>query len=248
MTKQQLLVKKIATPFSLVSKITWKYVTRTPRCIFLVLHGHLLCWCVCDIAIAQSHITIAIWWPLGVAVVSVTCMQVRWVSDTWKYTQWNIVLFESSDKSLYWTNLLAHSIQMGSTIKFSYWFWTMSQWYLHFTSQSFTYLSKLPAHMANDCHGPWWPPDGYSNIANVLFNSTLLISEPASVLHFQNEFYANQTKKARQKDMGWRTSNLLQNYRPCIPRLLAAILCKWSCGWHCDLTQIVLHNYRCWQG
>ena len=55
-------------------------------------------------AIDRSHVTTAIWWPLGVAVVSVTCMRVRWISHTWKYTQWNIFLFESSDKSPYWTN------------------------------------------------------------------------------------------------------------------------------------------------
>ena len=56
-------------------------------------------------AIDRSHVTAAIWWPLGVAVVSVTCMRVRWpwVSHTWKYTQWNIFLFESSHKSPYWT-------------------------------------------------------------------------------------------------------------------------------------------------
>ena len=54
--------------------------------------------------IDRSHVTTAIWWPLGVAVVSVTCMRVRWVSHTWKYTQWNIFMFQSSDKSPYWTN------------------------------------------------------------------------------------------------------------------------------------------------
>ena len=54
--------------------------------------------------IDRSHVTTAIWWPLGVAVVSVTCMRVRSVSHTWKYTQWNIFLFESSDKSPYWIN------------------------------------------------------------------------------------------------------------------------------------------------
>ena len=54
--------------------------------------------------IDRSHVTTAIWWPLGVAVVSVTCMRVRWASHTWKYTQWNIFLFESSDKFPYWTN------------------------------------------------------------------------------------------------------------------------------------------------
>ena len=52
----------------------------------------------------RSHVTTAIWWPLGVAVVSVTCMRVRWVSHTWKYTQWNIFLFESSHKSPLSTN------------------------------------------------------------------------------------------------------------------------------------------------
>ena len=52
----------------------------------------------------RFHVTTAICWPLGVAVVSVTCMRVRWVSHAWKYTQWNIFLFESSDKSPYWTN------------------------------------------------------------------------------------------------------------------------------------------------
>ena len=36
--------------------------------------------------IDRSHVTTAIWWPLGVAVVSVTCMRLRWVSHTWKYT------------------------------------------------------------------------------------------------------------------------------------------------------------------
>ena len=55
-------------------------------------------------AIDRSHDSTAIWWPLGVAVVSVTCMRARCVSHTWKYTQWNIFLFESSDKSPYWIN------------------------------------------------------------------------------------------------------------------------------------------------
>ena len=58
-------------------------------------------WCQ---PIDRSHVTTAIWWPLGVAVVSVTCMRVCWVSHTWKYIQWNIFLFESSDKSPYWTD------------------------------------------------------------------------------------------------------------------------------------------------
>ena len=31
----------------------------------------------------RSHVATAIWWPLGVAVVSVTCMRVRWISHTW---------------------------------------------------------------------------------------------------------------------------------------------------------------------
>ena len=62
-------------------------------------------WFVID----QSHVTAAIWWPLGVAVVSVTCMRVRWFSHTWKRMQWNIFLFESSHKSPYRTN----SYQMG---------------------------------------------------------------------------------------------------------------------------------------
>ena len=59
-------------------------------------------WCTID----QSHVTTAVvtWWLLGVAVVSVTCMRVCWVSHTWKYTQWNIFLFESSHKSPFWTN------------------------------------------------------------------------------------------------------------------------------------------------
>ena len=57
-------------------------------------------------SIDRSHVTTAIWWPLGVAVVSVTCMRVRWVSHTWKpeYTQWNIFLFQSSHKSSLSTN------------------------------------------------------------------------------------------------------------------------------------------------
>ena len=54
--------------------------------------------------IDQSHVTTAVWWPLVVAVVSVTCMRVRWVLHTLKYTQWKIFLFESSHKSPYWTN------------------------------------------------------------------------------------------------------------------------------------------------
>ena len=39
-----------------------------------------------------------------VTVVSVACMEVWWVSHTWKYIQWNIFQFEWSDKSQYWTN------------------------------------------------------------------------------------------------------------------------------------------------
>ena len=53
---------------------------------------------------------------------------------------------------------LPHRIQIWSIVKFSYLFWTMSQCYLHFTSHSFTCLSKLPAHRDNDCQGPQRPP------------------------------------------------------------------------------------------
>ena len=62
---------------------------------------------------------------------------------------------------------LPHGIHVWSIIKFPYLFWTMLQWYLHFTSHPFTCLSKLPAHRANDCHGPWRPPDGCSNVQSV---------------------------------------------------------------------------------
>ena len=103
---------------------------------------------VWSLQIDQSHVTIAIWWPLGVTVVSVTCMRVRWVSHTWKYTRWNTFLLESSHKSPYWKKSLSHGIKIWSIIKFLYLFWTMSQWHLHFTSHSCTYLSKLPAHRA----------------------------------------------------------------------------------------------------
>ena len=38
---------------------------------------------------------------------------------------------------------LPHRIQVWSTIKFSYLFWTMSQWYLHFTSHSFVMFAQI---------------------------------------------------------------------------------------------------------
>ena len=54
---------------------------------------------ICPQLIDRSHVNTAIWWPLGVPVVSVTCVRVRWVSLTWKYTQWNIFL--AATKQLY---------------------------------------------------------------------------------------------------------------------------------------------------
>ena len=88
-------------------------------------------------SIDRSHVTTAIWWPLGVAVVSVACMRIRWVSHAWKYTQWNIFLFESSDKSPYRTNPYHIGFRYEASLNFKYLFWAMSQWYLHFNSHSF---------------------------------------------------------------------------------------------------------------
>ena len=71
------------------------------------------------VRIDQSHITTTIWWPLGVVVVSVTCMRVHWVSHTWKYTQhWNIFLFESRDTSPYWTNLYHIGFRYEASLNF----------------------------------------------------------------------------------------------------------------------------------
>ena len=72
--------------------------------------------------IDQSHVTTAIWWPLGVDVVSVTCMRVRWVSHTWKYTQWNVFLFESSHKSPYWTNPYHMGFRYEASLNFHTYF------------------------------------------------------------------------------------------------------------------------------
>ena len=104
--------------------------------------------------IDRSHVTTAIWWPLGVAVVSVTCMRVRWVSHTWKYTQWNIFLFESSDKSPYWTNPYHVGFRYEASLNFHTYFGQCPNDINILLHIPLSCLSKLPAHGANDCHGP----------------------------------------------------------------------------------------------
>ena len=104
--------------------------------------------------IDRSHVTTAIWWPLGVAVVSVTCMRVRWVSHTWKYTQWNIFLLESSDKSPYWTNPYHVGFRHEASLNFHTYFGQCPNDIYILLHIPLSCLSKLPAHGANDCHGP----------------------------------------------------------------------------------------------
>ena len=104
--------------------------------------------------IDRSHVTTAIWWPLGVVVVSVTCMRVCWVSHTWKYTQWNIFLFESSDKSPYWTNPYHIGFSYEASLNFHTYFGQCPNDIYILLHTLLSCLSKLPAHGANDCHGP----------------------------------------------------------------------------------------------
>ena len=125
--------------------------------------------------IDQSHIITAIWWPLGVAVVSVTYMRVRWVSHTWKYTQWNIFLFESvlsSDKSPYWTNPYHIGFRYEASLNFHTYFGQCPSDIYSLLHIPLSCLSKLPAHGASDCHGPQRPPGGFSSIANGLLTIT----------------------------------------------------------------------------
>ena len=75
-----------------------------------------------SVSIDKSHVTTAIWWLLGVAVVSVTCMRVCWVSHTWKNMQWNIFLFESSHKSPYWTNPYHRGFRYEASLNFHTYF------------------------------------------------------------------------------------------------------------------------------
>ena len=118
--------------------------------------------------IDRSHVATAIWWPLGVAVVSVTCMRVRWISHTWKYTQWNIFLFESSDKSPYWTNPHHIGFRYEASLNLLTYFGQCPNDIYILLHIPLSCLSKLPAHGAYDCHSPLRPPDGYSSIANGL--------------------------------------------------------------------------------
>ena len=104
--------------------------------------------------INRSHLTTAIWWPLGVAVVSVTCMRVRWVSHTWKYTQWNIFLFESSDKRPYWTNPYHIGFRYVGSFNFHSYFGQCPNDIYILLHIPLSCLSKLPAQGTNDCHGP----------------------------------------------------------------------------------------------
>ena len=117
---------------------------------------------------ARSPVTTAIWWPLGVAVVSVTCMRVRWISHTWKYTQRNICLFESSEKSPYWTNPHHIGFRYVASLNFHTYFGQCPNDIYILLHIPLSCLSKLPAHGAYDCHGPYRPPDGYSSISNGL--------------------------------------------------------------------------------
>ena len=105
-------------------------------------------------SIDRSHVSTAIWWPLGVAVVSVTCMRVRWISHTWKYTQWNIFLFESSDKTPYWTNPNDIGFRYEASLNFHTYFGQFPNDIYILLHIVLSCLSKLPAHGANDCHGP----------------------------------------------------------------------------------------------
>ena len=104
--------------------------------------------------IDRSHVTTAIWWPLGVAVVSVTCMRVCWISHTWKYTQWNIFLFESSDKSPNWTNSHHIWFRYEASLNFHIYFGQCPNDMYILLHIPLSCLSKLPAHGAYDCHGP----------------------------------------------------------------------------------------------
>ena len=110
----------------------------------------------CQTSTDQSHITTVIWWPLGVAVVSVTCMRVCWVSHTWKYTQWNIFLLEieSSDKSPYWTNPYHTGFRYKASLIFHTYFGQCPNDIYILLHIPLSCLSKLPAHGTNDCHGP----------------------------------------------------------------------------------------------
>ena len=49
-------------------------------------------------------------------------MRIRWVSHTWKFTQWNIFLFESSDKSPYWTNPYHIGFRYKASLSFDTYF------------------------------------------------------------------------------------------------------------------------------
>ena len=91
--------------------------------------------------IDRSHVTTAIWWPLGVAEVSVTCMRVCWVSHTWKYTQWNIFLFESSDESPYWTNPYHIGFRHEASLNFHTYFGQCHRW-VHKKAERLPWLFK----------------------------------------------------------------------------------------------------------
>ena len=139
-------------PGSLVAKVMVMQ-TRTnvwwPRMISLP--GQFI---TVTLTIDRSHVTTAIWWPLGVAVVSVTCMRVRCVSHTWKYIQWNIFLFESSDKSPYWTNPYHIGFRYEASLNFHTYFGQCPNDIYILLHIPLSCLSKLPAHGASDCHGP----------------------------------------------------------------------------------------------
>ena len=49
-------------------------------------------------------------------------MRVRWVSHTWKNTQWNVSLFESSDKCPYWTNPYHMGFRYEASLNFHTYF------------------------------------------------------------------------------------------------------------------------------
>ena len=95
----------------------------------------------CCLPIDRSHVTTAIWWPLGVA-----CMRVRWVSHTWKYSQRNIFLFESSDKSPYWTNPFHTGFRYEASLNFHTYFGQCPNDIYILLHIPLSCLSKLPAH------------------------------------------------------------------------------------------------------
>ena len=115
--------------------------------LWLILH--------CVSSIDRSHITTAIWWPLGVAEVSVTCMRagfhIHGNTHSDIYFCLNQAINPHIDKSLPHSDI---GFRYEASLNFHTYFGQCPIDDYILLHIPLSCLSQLPTHGPNDCHGP----------------------------------------------------------------------------------------------